>query len=85
MPEPTPVPLTPTLIELDSPEFEAICGWPYADPFVGRLLRNDIPQRVQFSNGRVWVYRDPDGRLAGFGTLDVCQDYREYTAGRPHP
>jgi ribosomal protein S18 acetylase RimI-like enzyme len=80
-----PIPLMPVPIELDSSEFEAISGWPYADPFVSRLLRNDIPQRVQFGNCRIWIYRDPDGRFVGFGTLDVCDDYGEYTAGRIHP
>jgi len=81
----TPILLTPGAIDLDSPEFSAISGWPFADLFVGRLLRDDIPQRAMFNNGRVWVYRDPDGRLVGFGTLDVCEDYSGYTAGRPHP
>ena len=81
----TTIPLTPVPIHLDSPEFGEISGWPFEDPFVGRLLREDIPQRVQFNNGLVWVYRDPDNRLVGFGTIDVCDDYREYTAGRPHP
>jgi GNAT superfamily N-acetyltransferase len=81
----TPVPLTPVPIEFGGPEFQAISGWPYADPFVSRLLRNDIPQRVQFGNCRLWIYRDPDGRLVGFGTLDVCEDYGEHTSGRIHP
>ncbi len=81
----TPIPLTSTPIGLGSPEFVAISGWPYADPFVSRLLRSDIPQRVQFGHCRVWVYRDPEGRLVGFGTIDVCEDYCRYTAGRPHP
>lgn len=84
-PERTPVPLTPVPISLDSPEFEAISGWPYADPFVTRLLRDDVPQRVLFGNCRVWAYRDPEGRLVGFGTLDVCWDYRDFTAGQAHP
>jgi hypothetical protein len=66
-----PIPLTPILIGLDSPEFEAISGWPFADPFVRRLLQEDIPQRVQFGNCAIWTYRDPEGRLVGFGTLDV--------------
>jgi GNAT superfamily N-acetyltransferase len=80
-----PVPLTPALIGLGSPEFRAISGWPFADPFVARLLKDDIPQRVRFGECRVWVYRDPDGRLVGFGTLDVSDDCRDFTAGRPHP
>jgi ribosomal protein S18 acetylase RimI-like enzyme len=78
----TPIPLTPALIDLDSPEFETICGWPFADSYVGRLLQDDIPQRIQNSYCQVWVYRDPDGRLVGFGTFDVCEDCRQY-AERP--
>src|SRR5438105_3664538 len=79
-----PIPLTAVLIQLDSPEFEAISGWPFADRFVRRLLQDDIPQRVQFNNCTIWTYRDPDGRLVGFGTLDVCGDCREFTGGKPH-
>lgn len=81
----TPIPLTAVQIRLDSREFEAISDWPYSDSFVTRLLRHDIPQRVQFGNCRIWIYRDPEGRLVGFGTLDVYDDYREYTAGQAHP
>jgi GNAT superfamily N-acetyltransferase len=81
----SPIPLTPVLIGLGSREFEAISGWPFADPFVARLLREDIPQRVQFGNCQIWIYRDPDGRLVGFGTLDVCDECREYTEGKLHP
>ncbi len=81
----TPIPLTPILIDLASREFEAISGWPFADPFVARLLREDIPQRVQFGYCRIWLYRDPDGRLVGFGTLDMCDDCREFTGGKFHP
>lgn len=81
----TPIPLTPFPITLDSPEFAAISDWPFADPFVARLLRDDIPQRVRFSDGRIWVYRDPGNQVVGFGTIDVCRDYEAYTSGRPHP
>ncbi len=81
----SPIPLTPVLVGLNSPEFEAISGWPFADPFVARLLQEDIPQRVQFGNCRIWIYRDPEGRLVGFGTLDVSDECREYAEGRLHP
>ena len=80
-----PIPLSPTLIAIESHEFTAITGWPFADPFVARLLREDVPQRVRFGHGRVWTYRDPDRRLVGFGTIDICEDYRDYTGGRLHP
>jgi len=85
MPDRTPIPLTPVSVELNAPEFREICGWPFADPFVGRLLRDDIPQRIQFGNGRIWVYRDPQSQLVGFGTIDVCDDWGVYAAGQPHP
>jgi GNAT superfamily N-acetyltransferase len=81
----SPIPLTPDLVGLTSAEFEAISGWPFADPFVARLLQEDIPQRVQFGYCRIWIYRDPDGRLVGFGTLDISDECREYTNGRIHP
>jgi ribosomal protein S18 acetylase RimI-like enzyme len=80
-----PIPLTPVPVTLGGSEFEAICNWPYQDPFVGRLLREDIPQRIQFGEGRVWVYRDPDGRLVGFGSIDVCDVWGVFSGGRPHP
>jgi GNAT superfamily N-acetyltransferase len=81
----TPIPLTAVPIGLQSSEFEAISGWPFADPFVTRLLRDDIPQRVQFGNCRIWIYRDPNRSLVGFGTLDVCDECRDFTGGRAHP
>lgn len=80
-----PIPLTPTQVRPGTPEFEEIAAWPFADPFVARLLRTDIPQRARFGNCRVWVYCDPQGQPVGFGTLDVCDDYRGCTGGLPHP
>jgi len=38
-----------------------------------------------YGNGRTWVYRDPENCLVGFGTIDVCDDYRDYTGDKPHP
>ena len=32
-----------------------------------------------------WTYRDPDGSLIGFGTLDVCGECGEFTGGKLHP
>jgi ribosomal protein S18 acetylase RimI-like enzyme len=28
--------------------------------------------------GRIWVYRDPDRQLVGFGTFDICKDCLQY-------
>ena len=80
-----PIPLTPVLVSLDSPAFAGIAAWPFDDPFVSRLLRGDIPRRVQFFDCRVWVYADPDGQYVGFGTLDICDDWGEFTGGQVHP
>jgi ribosomal protein S18 acetylase RimI-like enzyme len=81
----SPIPLTAVLIGHDSEEFQAISAWPFVDPFVKRLLQEDIPQRVQFGNCSIWTYRDPNGSLVGFGTLDVCGDCNEFTGGKLHP
>jgi GNAT superfamily N-acetyltransferase len=80
-----PIPLTAVLVGPDSREFHAIASWPFADQFVNRLLQEDVPQRVQFGNCRIWTYRDPDGSLVGFGTLDVCAECAAFTGGKPHP
>ncbi len=85
MPDHKPVSLTPFFTHLDSKEFKAICDWPFADAYISRLLREDIPRRVKFGNCRIWVYRDPDMQFAGFGTLDICNECGEYTDGRSHP
>src|SRR5437016_3365448 len=37
-----------------------------------------------YSFGRIWVYRDPDGNMVGFGTLDVCREYARFTGGKYH-
>jgi ribosomal protein S18 acetylase RimI-like enzyme len=79
------IPLTPTLIEIDSDEFNAICGWPFSDRFVGRVLRDDIPQRLRLNIGWIWIYRDRAGRLVGFGSLTICDDYSIYNDGHHHP
>jgi len=81
----TPIPLTPFSVELGTPEFSEICGWHFDDPYIGRLLRDDIPQRMLFGKGQTWVYRDPEKRLVGFGTIDVCDEYGPFTGGCLHP
>jgi ribosomal protein S18 acetylase RimI-like enzyme len=81
----TRVPPTPVVIELGSHEFREICGWQFANSYVGRLLRDDIPRRMRRRAGRIWVYRDQRDHLVGFGTIDVNDHYSDYTDGRLHP
>ncbi len=82
--EHVPVVLSPFSIALNSSEFNALAGWPFADPYVARLLQSDIPRRVKFGNCQIWGYREPKGILVGFGTIDVSDDWREFTAGKLH-
>jgi ribosomal protein S18 acetylase RimI-like enzyme len=89
MPTIQPVPLTPIRTGPGRPEFQALLTWPFAEqPFyegqVKRLLENDIPHRVLYSFGLVWVYRDPDSNTVGFGTLDVCKEYERFSKGKHH-
>lgn len=77
--------LTPIPIKHDSPEFGEIRDWPFADPFIGRLLREDIPRRVTLWDCQIWIYRDPEQQTVGFGTIDVCDDYYDFTNKRLHP
>lgn len=85
MAERKPIPLVPVQIGVRGPEFEEITSWAFADPFVARILRVDLPQRTQFGNCRLWIYKDPKNQIVGLGSIDVCQDYGEFTGGKPHP
>ncbi len=84
MPDRRPIPLEAIPIRPDGPEFREILGWPFEDRFVHRLLAGDIPRRTFFGQGRSWAYREPGGPLAGFGSLDVCDEYGAFSGGRPH-
>src|SRR5206468_810787 len=76
----------PTQIQLHDPILtDEICSWPFADQFVSRILREDIPQRVQFGNARIWAYQDTDNQIVGFGTIDVNKEYHYLTQGQRHP
>ncbi|HEX4793708.1 MAG TPA: GNAT family N-acetyltransferase [Humisphaera sp.] len=81
----SPAVVIPTQIHLKHGLFRAICHWPFADSFVGRLLRYDIPQRIKLGNGRMWAYLDAAHEVIGFGSIDVCSDYSDLTGGKPHP
>lgn len=85
----TPFQLTPVRIRPESPEYRELLAWPFPDqPFYNRqvlcVLQNDIPGRVQDGHGLVWVYRDADGNMVGFGTLDLCRDYAHLADGKLH-
>jgi ribosomal protein S18 acetylase RimI-like enzyme len=83
------IPLTAIQTFPGKPEYRDLLSWPFAaEPFykaqVRRLLENDIPHRVAFSLCRVWISRDPDGTTVGFGTLDVCEEYKQFAEGKSH-
>ena len=87
MPTRQPIPLTAIRTGPGEPDYQALLAWPFAaQPFyegqVLRLLRNDIPHRVLYSFGLVWVYRDPTGATVGFGTLEVSKEYERFTGGK---
>lgn len=84
-----PIPLKAIRTAPGEAEYQAILAWPFAaQPFfegqVLRLLQNDIPHRVLYGFGQVWIYRDPDGNAVGFGTLDVGREYQQFTGGKYH-
>lgn len=83
------IPLKAIRTAPSEPEYQTLLAWPFpAQPFfegqVLRLLQNDIPYRVMYSFGLVWVYKDPSGNMVGFGTLDVCKEYERFTGGKYH-
>jgi ribosomal protein S18 acetylase RimI-like enzyme len=85
----TPIILTPVRIAPGDAEFQSIQSWPFADqPFyegqVNRLLQQDIPQRAVFGLCAIWSYRDTAGNAVGFGTLEVCREYEQFTGGKLH-
>lgn len=85
MAERAPIPLTPVLINLESPDLAVISSWPYPDAFVGRLLGFDIPRRMEFGDCQLWGYRDPGGEMVGFGALAVSADCAGYADAEVHP
>jgi len=78
--------LRPLLVSLNNPLFGNICTWPFADAYVSRLLRDDIPQRIKYGHGRVIAFQEPtQGTIVGFGTIDICDDYKALAEHLPHP
>ncbi len=85
MTDSTPSNLLAIPLAIDSPEFAAVCDWPFRDDYVRRVLRNNIPQRVYRGAGQVWIYVNSEREIIGFGTIDICLDYGDFTQGQPHP
>jgi ribosomal protein S18 acetylase RimI-like enzyme len=84
MTERTPIPLVAIPISLESPEYQGLTTWAFADDFVIRMLLTDIPQRVRYGRCQVWIYQNPDLEIVGLGSLDICGDYQDYTDQTPH-
>ncbi len=78
------IPLDATPIDISDPIFQAITQWPFADPFVSQILKDDIPQRMKYQDGRFSIYTDPAKNIVGFGTLNICNDYSILTGGMSH-
>ncbi len=81
--------MTPIQTEIGEPEFQAILAWqfpkgPFYEAQVLRLLSQDIPHRMVYGYCCIWVYRDPHGNVVGFGTVDICKEYEEFTDGKHH-
>lgn len=71
-------------VEISTPVFAAMQEWAFEEDFVARILAEDIPQRVKYGQGRVWVYADSQRNLVGFGTIDICKDYGDLTGDTYH-
>lgn len=80
--------LTPSQIDVNSATFRSLLQWRFDDAFeaefVARTLADDIPQRVLYDNGVIWVYLDEGQNIVAFGTLCVCEDYAAFTEGKHH-
>ena len=85
---PTPI-LHPTTTYPGQPEYEDLLRWPFPpEPFysgqVLELLKFDIPEKVLFGTCFTWVYRDAAGTSVGFGAVELCKEYEQFTGGRRH-
>src|SRR5271170_5871296 len=80
----TPVPVIP-FAPVYQQVIQQICNWGFEDSYISRLLKNDIPQRLQKGRGNLWIYRDTAKQIVGFGTMDVCLDYGYVTGNKYHP
>src|SRR5436853_579555 len=74
-----------TDIACDSPAFAEILRWKFEEPFVQRLLIDDIPQRILFGGCRMICYSNPEREIVGFGTIQRSGEFAALTEGRDHP
>ncbi len=79
-----PIPVVP-LIPVVEQVIQQICCWPFEDSYIPRLFQTDIKQRVRRGRAGIWLYADVNKEIIGFGTIDVCWDYKYVTGDRPHP
>lgn len=84
MANPPDDPLTRVLVEPTGDEFRALLNWPFEDAFVQRMLADDIPVLARLGDFWAWLYRDAGGQTVGFGTLQVCDNYAQFTGGARH-
>jgi len=83
------IPLTPIRIAVDDLDFQSILTWPFADdPFyegqVKQVLDVEFRRRYYFGTATIWIYRDPNADVVGFGTLDLWPEYPQFTSGQRH-
>ena len=88
-PSPQPITLQALRTSPGKPEYQALLSWEFEpEPFyrgqIPRLLQSDIPYRVNYGSGFVWVYRDTSNSIVGFGSLDLCKEYERFTDGKSH-
>jgi ribosomal protein S18 acetylase RimI-like enzyme len=85
MPERSQPSLFATDITCDSPAFAEILRWKFEEPFVRRLLIDDIPQRTLFGGCRMICYSNSEREIVGFGTIQRSDEFAALTEGRDHP
>lgn len=89
MSNPTHIQLHPCLIQPTAPIYRDILQWPVA-PFFTRIARDDIPTRFNYGSCHAYAYYDYNNpetyeRIpVGFGSLDLCDDWGDFTDQKEH-
>jgi GNAT superfamily N-acetyltransferase len=89
MSAPHSVALSPVQILPSSSEYQTLQTWPFNNSLfyeaqIPRLLQVDIPHRVAFENGMVWVFKDSNSMVAGFGTLALSYEHVQFSNNQIH-